>query len=127
MPDTQSKNETFTEGPWNFHQYYDPFEGPVGTVNGFDYWNCTIAKGDKILGTASYQTGAGGVPKVENLEEAKANAHLMVAAPELFEALNLMLGRYTELINCGDCGSWDPEKEDEVIAGRVAIAKALGQ
>lgn len=36
-------------------------------------------------------------------------------------ALQALLNRYVELVNWGDCGSWDPEKEDEVIAARAAL------
>ncbi len=38
------------------------------------------------------------------------------------EALRDMLDKYTSLVNCGDCGFWDPELEPEVIAARAAIA-----
>jgi hypothetical protein len=31
---------------------------------------------------------------------------------------------YCELVNSGDAGFWDPEKVDEVIAARAALAKA---
>lgn len=55
-----------------------------------------------------------------------ADARLIAAAPELLEALSGMLERYTELVNCGDCGNWDAEQEKEVVASRAAIAKAKG-
>jgi hypothetical protein len=38
-------------------------------------------------------------------------------------ALDGLLERYTGLVNCGDCGFWDPEKEDEVINARRALAE----
>lgn len=41
-------------------------------------------------------------------------------------ALRVMLHRYVSLVNCGDCGHWDPETEPEVIAARAALAKAEG-
>jgi hypothetical protein len=40
---------------------------------------------------------------------------------ELEAALQLMLDHYLSLANCGDCGFWDPEKEEEVIAARKAL------
>ncbi len=40
----------------------------------------------------------------------------------LRETLARLLERYTQLVNCGDCGNWNPEKEDEVIAARAALA-----
>lgn len=60
-------------------------------------------------------------------ESNRANANLIAAAPELLEALEGMLDRYTGLVNCGDCGSWDPESEVEVIDARKAITRAKGQ
>lgn len=59
-------------------------------------------------------------------EEAKANAHLISAAPDQNAALSELLERYTSLVNCGDCGNWDPETEAEVINARAALAKAQG-
>jgi hypothetical protein len=40
---------------------------------------------------------------------------------ELEAALAALLDRYVGLVNCGDCGFWDPEKEPEVIAARAAL------
>lgn len=59
--------------------------------------------------------------------EAKANAHLIAAAPELAEALDCLLTTYVEMVNSGDCGFWDAEKQPEVIAARAALAKARGE
>ena len=42
---------------------------------------------------------------------------------DLFTALVAMVNRYTSLVNCGDCGNWDPETEEPVIAARAAMAK----
>lgn len=36
-------------------------------------------------------------------------------------ALRQLLTRYLELVNCGDCGNWNPEKELEVIDARAAL------
>jgi len=57
---------------------------------------------------------------------ALANATLMAAAPDLREALERLLDRYTGLINSGDAGFWNPETEAEVIAARAALARATG-
>jgi hypothetical protein len=34
-----------------------------------------------------------------------------------------LLERYVDLINCGDCGNWNPETEEVVIAMRQELAK----
>lgn len=46
---------------------------------------------------------------------------------ELLEALRQIVTRYVELVNSGDCGSWNPENELEVMDARAAIAKATGE
>jgi len=43
---------------------------------------------------------------------------------ELVEALSGVVDRYTALVNCGDCGNWDPEREDVIVHARAAIARA---
>lgn len=40
---------------------------------------------------------------------------------ELRSALTGLLDMYTELVNSGDCGNWDPEKDNEVITARKAL------
>jgi hypothetical protein len=42
------------------------------------------------------------------------------------EALEGMVDKYTSLVNCGDCGFWDPELEPEVIAARKALGRGEG-
>jgi hypothetical protein len=59
--------------------------------------------------------------------ETLANANLIAAAPELLEALRFILDRYVQLVNSGDAGFWDPEKEPQVIQSRAAMAKAEGK
>lgn len=44
----------------------------------------------------------------------------------LLAALQGMTERYTALVNCGDCGNWDPESEAVVIAARAVIAAVEG-
>lgn len=84
--------------------------GPWGVGDGFEVYSiseyCSVAT---VLGDA----------------RAEANAHLIAAAPEMFEALSGLLDRYLSLANSGDAGFWNPEKEDEVIAARAALAKAV--
>lgn len=42
-------------------------------------------------------------------------------ADALADALDVLLDHYTQLVNCGDCGNWDPEDEREVIDARAAL------
>lgn len=59
-------------------------------------------------------------------EEAKANARLASASPNMLRALQRLIDRYVGLVESGDAGFWDAEAEQEVIAARAAIAKATG-
>ena len=58
--------------------------------------------------------------------EKQANAAFIVTAcnahDAMKEALWLLLNRYVDLANCGDCGNWDPELEESVINARKALA-----
>jgi hypothetical protein len=36
-------------------------------------------------------------------------------------ALKGITDRYVGLVNCGDCGNWDPESEPQVVAARAAM------
>lgn len=43
-------------------------------------------------------------------------------AKRLAEALEALLKNHVRLVSCGDCGNWDVETEQEVIASRAARA-----
>ena len=51
-----------------------------------------------------------------------ANASLIAAAPDLYEALTLFVAEYCDLVNSGDAGFWDPETETKVQMARSALA-----
>ncbi len=53
--------------------------------------------------------------------EAKGLSSVNAEAERLREALENMTRRYVDLAGSGDCGFWDPEEEDEVIAARAAL------
>ena len=57
--------------------------------------------------------------------EAKANAHLIAAAPDLAEALEKLLADYVALV--GAARVIAPDEIDVVIAARAALAKARGE
>ena len=55
---------------------------------------------------------------------AKAQSSMTALATErdaLRDALSGLLKRHTALVESGDCGNWDCETEDEVIAARAAL------
>jgi hypothetical protein len=133
--DKPEKEETvpFTEGPWNIHRCY-PLEAEPTRVRGqdgiayFSAWDARIAKGDKILAEVQMkklddENNKHGWPMVEDLEEARANARLMMAAPEMYEALTVCLKALEELeakTLVGDEGCLWPAE-----IARAALAKAV--
>ncbi len=81
------------------------------------------------LGEVLHQSGDTG-PKHSALAAcASIAADVDADIARLTSSLRGLLELYTDLVNCGDCGNWDPEREDQVIAARAAladIAKATG-
>lgn len=78
--------------------------------------------GTNVGGRAHYITERdryGALIKADGLHDALAHCD------DLLAALAVLLDRYTSLVNCGDCGNWDPEEETAVIVARAAIAKAV--
>ena len=59
--------------------------------------------------------------------EEKHDAHLIAAAPDLYEALDVMLQQWVDLAECGDAGYWDANQDASVIQARMALAKARGE
>lgn len=67
------------------------------------------------------------VRAVEHDKDGTGLLHQAAAAPDMLTALTALLSLYVELVNCGDCGRWDPEAVPQVIAARAALAKAEGR
>ena len=59
-------------------------------------------------------------------EEAEANAHLIAAAPDMYEALKALL-RWAELSYTNDTGEWADENDPTIVLTKKAIAKAEGK
>lgn len=104
------KNALHTLGPWHRCNVLSDGSLTIAPLNDIGVPKATIAS-----------------VRRPGTQEGMANARLIEAAPSLLRALRLVLKRYVDLVNCGDCGCWDPEVEDDVIEARAAIAKALGQ
>jgi hypothetical protein len=116
---------THTPGPWSVPHF--------ATAKDESDCDCTYVLAEGYFGAVcsvhidngkAICDGGNDAPPVE---EAKANARLIAAAPDLLAALQAMLERYTALVNSGDAGNWDPEIEDAVVDARAAIKKARNQ
>ena len=83
---------------------------------------------DTSMGKITYSGPALAVDDAEvNFDGVISTVAMFKAAPDMYKALEDLLDRYVGLVECGDCGNWDAEKEAEVIASRLALAKARGE
>jgi hypothetical protein len=53
------------------------------------------------------------------------NAKVMAASKDLLEALQFIKKEYEELVDCGDCGNWNPRTDNCIVQAKKAIDKAL--
>jgi hypothetical protein len=66
-------------------------------------------------------------PRNASLEELKANARLIAAAPELLEALEALFEHCAMIHSKWGDGDNTREAHEAISAGRAAIAKAKGE
>ncbi len=91
----------FTAGPWTFS---------IGGTGDYPTWGVRIGKGLVHL------------PGIEPMEVMDANARLIAAAPEMYEALEAMVG-----IEDDDEYMSQLEVNARLEAARAALAKARGE
>lgn len=123
---TGSSVGKWTAGPWEV-------VNSTGVYTALGATNAEGIKADNCDGWNVAETGDVSFTFVDDevcelsYEERVANAHLIASAPELYEALAAMTQAYADLVNCGDCGNWNPETDSEVIEARRVLAKARGK
>lgn len=94
-----------TPGPWNVQEAESCFR--VVDYRALEYMSSRLCDVHHWSGESSNKRGP-------NREEARANARLIAAAPDLLEALELM-------VNTHDDGGWP---SSTLVIARAAIAKA---
>lgn len=107
-----------TPGPWKWEPDRDSYRGSL-----------LASTGQRVIEFEQFSCGGGGEYPVcdsARLNISDADARLIAAAPEILEALENFVAKYVQIIASGDCGFWDPEKEQHVIDARAVIAKATG-
>lgn len=60
---------------------------------------------------------------VQTLELAAAREE----AARLRAALESFLEHYVDMVESGDCGNWNPEKDDVVVMARAALAGSAAE
>jgi len=106
----------FTPGPWFATTWYGTVRGDV-SGNEHSGEHAAVFSANDLL-TMIAPLGPIADP------ESRANAALIAAAPELYEALDALTKQYVQLASSGDCGFWDCETEPQVIAARSALLRA---
>jgi hypothetical protein len=114
METDETRVSSYTKGEWRV------------TNTAFARWDTYRGK---RLGARTFVTVGIEVDQVAEVhgdtdEECEANAHLIAAAPQLYETLKRTLDSYVSLVNSGDCGFWNPENEEQVKVARQALSKA---
>jgi hypothetical protein len=82
---------------------------------------CTHTPRHELLAELQGMAEAAAIHGFPRTERTAIEAKTRIEAAE--QALRDLLDRYTALVNCGDCGNWNPETEPEVIAARRALGK----
>ena len=98
-------SEKWTKGPWEIRKYKDPYGSRVMAVE--------ILTDEIIVAKLG----------IELDDECKANAHLIAAAPDLYDALELIYGRL--LMSDRDGGSRITAEDGEMA--ELALKKARGE
>lgn len=112
----------FTPGPWSLPHFASP------DVN----CQCEYVLCDHLMGAiASVHCSGEGDDWAQGgdnpkFEEAVANARLIAAAPEMYEALKALFESYKELADSGDAGFWSLEDTLEGKQALAALSKAEG-
>lgn len=112
-----------TKGPWSFHICGDAeprlVTEPTGGGEPWAFASHYIGSGETIIAEVTWRdiNSGGGWPNVTEWDEFKANARLIAAAPDLFEALEDALS---------DIEAGLPQPHDTAEYLREIIAKAKG-
>lgn len=107
-----------TPGPWTVNHDDGESVGILGN-------NGNNARGQQYVAAIQYSEAAQKqyLPNIPSHEQAKANARLIAAAPELLQSLELLLNLAE--FDCMDDKS--NEWRNEMICARSAAAKAKGE
>ena len=106
----------WTKGPWRVDpRHWGDIQAANGELEISASWH------EAMIGEVIEIGGRSAPPA----HEARANARLIAAAPDLAEALEKLLADYVALV--GAARVIAPDEIDVVIAARAALAKARGE
>jgi hypothetical protein len=110
----------FTPGPWTV--------GEISDTGGYDCMTAGVTAGPVTLDAADY-----GQARISDLpyyieEKMLADAHLIAAAPELYEALAVILDAHDSYLEDVPLARDNPDPiSDAIEAARHVLAKARGE
>ena len=122
-----------TPGPWSFHAYSNPTVRGCPTLGAdYRYADYCIGSGNMMIADVrlAFGGGEGGFPTVGDEAEFTANAHLIAAAPDLFEALSELHRACLGTPVCGgDGGTYAAGTPSGSMLNKAnaALAKARGE
>lgn len=121
------KKTNFTKGPWSVYDFDDGVS--VVDSNGYSHVSveCAAIKPNWDEIGVNHWSESGDAHRELLLEEQYANAHLVAAAPEMYEMLNRIIANYQEASSVAELEGYETKYEQDKYFVESLLAKARGE